>query len=56
MLHGSVEIFQEQEQKLALPSIEEQAAIKDRPLNVDTWTYKPDNSLMYYPEGKHSVR
>ncbi|XP_076472819.1 splicing factor ESS-2 homolog [Babylonia areolata] len=42
---------QEHEKKLALPSIEEQAAITDRPLNVDTWTYKPDNTVMYVPEG-----
>ena len=43
---------QEQDKKLALPSIEEQATITERPFNVDTWTYKPDNAVMYVPEGR----
>ncbi|KAL8594450.1 hypothetical protein ACOMHN_018158 [Nucella lapillus] len=43
---------QEHERKLALPSMEEQAAITQRPLNVDTWTYKPYNTVMYVPEGE----
>ncbi|XP_070206069.1 splicing factor ESS-2 homolog isoform X2 [Littorina saxatilis] len=42
---------QEQAKNLALPSIEEQAVIKERPFNVDTWTYKPDNTVMYVPGG-----
>jgi hypothetical protein len=40
---------------LALPSMEEQAAITDRPLNLDTWKYKPKNAVMFVPEGKLPV-
>lgn len=46
---------QEQEKKLALPSIEEQAVITERPFNVDTWTYTPNNTVMYVPGGKCSI-
>lgn len=37
--------------QLALPSIEEQAAIKDRPFNIDAWQYKNKNYIMYVPDG-----
>jgi len=36
---------------LALPSIEQQAAEYKKPVNIDTWTYKNLNSVMYVPEG-----
>lgn len=36
---------------LALPSIENQFAVTDRPTNVDTWTYKNKNYIMYIPDG-----
>ena len=45
--------WQEQEQNLALPSIEKQAIEAGiKPTNLQTWTYKPHNSLMYVPDGK----
>nr|XP_022906456.1 protein DGCR14 homolog [Onthophagus taurus]XP_022906457.1 protein DGCR14 homolog [Onthophagus taurus] len=37
--------------QLALPSIEEQAALPEKKLNVDTWSYKNKNSIMYVPDG-----
>ncbi|XP_075228955.1 ess-2 splicing factor homolog isoform X1 [Lycorma delicatula] len=37
---------------LSVPSIEEQAAGLERPLNVDTWNYKNKNYIMYVPDGK----
>ncbi|XP_046330560.2 splicing factor ESS-2 homolog [Haliotis rufescens] len=42
----------EHEQKLALPSIEEQAMIEPGSGRVDTWKYKPQNALMYVPDGE----
>merc|ERR1719232_2543509 len=38
-------------QQMALPSVEEQAAIQHRPDNVDTWTYQNINSVFHNPDG-----
>ena len=42
-----------QDKNLALPSCEEQMkiALDDKPYNLDSWTYKSRNALMYVPEG-----
>ncbi|XP_067941231.1 splicing factor ESS-2 homolog [Watersipora subatra] len=40
-----------EDQQLALPSVEAQAAIEGNPTKLQTWTYKPDNALMYNVEG-----
>ncbi len=42
-----------QDETLSLPSCEDQMkyCIEDKPANVDTWTYKTRNALMYVPEG-----
>jgi protein DGCR14 len=37
--------------QLALPSIEEQGALPEKKLNVDTWGYKNKNYIMYIPDG-----
>ncbi|XP_048763166.1 splicing factor ESS-2 homolog [Ostrea edulis] len=42
---------QEEENRLALPSIEEQAAIEAPQAGLDTWKYQARNSLMYVPDG-----
>uniref|UniRef100_A0A0A9YSI1 Protein DGCR14 n=1 Tax=Lygus hesperus TaxID=30085 RepID=A0A0A9YSI1_LYGHE len=39
------------ERRLALPGVEEQAQITQRPLNLDTWDYKDKNYVMYVPDG-----
>lgn len=44
-------INKEIEDKLRVPAIEQQALQEDRPLSIDTWTYKNQNSIMYVPEG-----
>ena len=44
--------MQEEEDRLALPTIEAQAAITDQTSSVDGWTYKTRNALMYVPDGK----
>lgn len=31
---------------MALPSVEQQAAIEGNPTKLQTWTYKPANALM----------
>lgn len=36
---------------MALPNIEQQAAIEAPQAGVDTWKYQARNSLMYVPEG-----
>jgi len=36
---------------LALPSIEQQAAGGEKPFEVETWTYKNQNYIMYVPDG-----
>ena len=36
-----------EDKQLALPSMEEQAAIEGNPTKLQTWTYKPANALMY---------
>lgn len=41
---------EEKEKRLALPSIEQQA-LETGGSKVQTWTYTPNNSLMYVPEG-----
>ena len=44
---------QEHKDFIALPSIEEQAAIEvDKPEHVNTWKYINENAVMYVPEGK----
>lgn len=42
---------QEEEKRMALPNIEQQAAIEAPQAGVDTWKYQARNSLMYVPEG-----
>ncbi|KAJ8949201.1 hypothetical protein NQ318_021694 [Aromia moschata] len=42
---------EEQKKLLALPSIEQQAIEPEKKLNVDTWTYKNKNYIMYTPDG-----
>jgi len=39
--------------QLALPSIEQQAQIEDKPFNIDTWKFKNQNFIMYVPDGKY---
>lgn len=41
----------EQKKLLALPSIEQQAALPEKKLNIDTWGYKNRNYIMYVPDG-----
>lgn len=41
----------EENDRLALPNIETQAAITDGQAGVDTWKYKTRNALMYVPDG-----
>lgn len=36
---------------MALPNIEQQAAIEAPQAGVDSWKYQARNSLMYVPEG-----
>lgn len=36
---------------MALPNIEQQAAIEVPQAGVDSWKYQARNSLMYVPEG-----
>jgi len=38
-------------QQMALPSIEHQAMLPIKQLDVDTWTYQNINSVFHYPEG-----
>ncbi|KAH9525453.1 Splicing factor ESS-2 [Bulinus truncatus] len=52
-------VFEKEKEQLAehvnmtaLPSIEEQAAIADRPTHVNTWKYTNENAVMYVPEGQ----
>ena len=42
---------EEQKQLLELPSIEQQAALPERPFCVSTWGYKNKNYIMYVPDG-----
>lgn len=51
-------VFQKEKEQLAehkdfiaLPSIEDQAAIEDKPSHVNTWKYVNENTVMYVPEG-----
>ncbi|KAF4518871.1 hypothetical protein B566_EDAN006722 [Ephemera danica] len=41
----------ERQNQLALPSIEQQACLPERPLDVDNWEYKNKNYIMYIPDG-----
>ncbi|XP_065173044.1 splicing factor ESS-2 homolog [Atheta coriaria] len=43
--------LQDQQNALALPSVEQQAALPAKKLNIDTWTYKNKNYIMYVPDG-----
>merc|ERR1719333_917744 len=38
-------------QQMALPSMEQQAALPYKPGNVDTWTYQNINSVFHNPDG-----
>ncbi|KAL3857379.1 hypothetical protein ACJMK2_012054 [Sinanodonta woodiana] len=42
---------EEENQRLALPGIEEQAALENGPAGVDTWKYTTRNAVMYVPDG-----
>lgn len=51
-------LYQEEErgeldkiEQLQLPSIEEQCALPEKKLDIDTWTYKNKNYIMYVPDG-----
>ena len=44
--------MKEEEERLALPSIAEQAMITDGKSGVDTWKYETRNALMYVPDGE----
>lgn len=41
----------EKKQQLALPSIVQQCALPEKKLDIDTWTYKNKNYIMYVPDG-----
>ncbi|GFN99431.1 Dgcr14-like protein [Plakobranchus ocellatus] len=41
----------EHKEMLALPSIEEQAMIMDKPTHLNTWKYQNKNTVMYVPQG-----
>ncbi|KAF7281586.1 hypothetical protein GWI33_004507 [Rhynchophorus ferrugineus] len=41
---------------LALPSIEQQAALPERPFNVNTWGYRNKNYLMFNPDGQELTK
>ena len=42
----------EKEQRLALPSIEQQA-VENGSSKLQTWTYTPRNAVMYVPDGMY---
>lgn len=42
---------EENKKLLALPSIEQQCALPEKKLDVDTWPYKNKNYIMYVPDG-----
>ena len=44
--------MQEENERLCLPNIEEQAAITDGKAGVDTWKYRTRNAVMYVPDGE----
>lgn len=44
-------IEREQQQMLALPSIEDQAKSPEKKLNLVTWAYKNRNHIMFNPDG-----
>ncbi|XP_060551335.1 splicing factor ESS-2 homolog [Ruditapes philippinarum] len=52
LFENEVNRTQEEEDRLALPNIEQQAAITDGKAGVDTWKYKTRNHVMYIPEGE----
>lgn len=41
----------DKQQQLALPNIEQQCLLPEKKLDVDTWTYKNKNYIMYVPDG-----
>lgn len=43
---------QEEQDRLALPSIEDQAMITNVKAGIDTWKYKIRNAVMYVPDGE----
>ncbi|ESO97551.1 hypothetical protein LOTGIDRAFT_72520, partial [Lottia gigantea] len=49
------EQMKEHTDKLALPSIEEQAVLAIDKSSVDTWKYQAKNAVMYVPEGKDRI-
>lgn len=40
------------EKNLKVPSIEQQAGAQEKPLAIDTWTYKNQNQCMFVPDGE----
>lgn len=51
-------LYQEEEksdldkmEQLKLPSVEQQCALPEKKLDIDTWTYKNKNYIMYVPDG-----
>lgn len=51
LYNGENESEKDKIDQLALPSIEKQAALPEKQLNVDTWTYKNQNHIMFTPNG-----
>ena len=45
-------LFQEHKDFIALPTIEQQAAIEEKPSHINTWKYINENTVMYVPEGQ----
>lgn len=43
--------IEEQNMQLALPSIQKQCELPEKKLNIDTWSYKNKNYIMYIPDG-----
>ncbi|CAH0549252.1 unnamed protein product [Brassicogethes aeneus] len=43
--------LEEQKKLLALPTIEQQCLLPEKKLDIDTWTYKNKNYIMYVPDG-----
>lgn len=43
--------IEEQNMQLALPSIQKQCELPEKKLNIDTWSYRNKNYIMYIPDG-----
>lgn len=41
---------------ITLPSIEQQAALPEKPFNINTWGYKNKNVLMFNPDGEELTK